>query len=526
MVFLLCAAALLLRYRSTEAAGMYTDTQNIWGNNYYAYPVKCHTIARENGTVMLVYSVLNEKKQQTLVIDLIDSAGKCTHYKKLSIPGETWGGTVYQAPDGCNYITTGNSGNIAFFVMKYSADWTLLGTTSITKYESYTNIAFDAGNSDMAMAGDYLIVHTARLRKDGHQSNFTSWIDTKTMEAVSIADKFPATHVSHSFSQFVRYDGKHIIMIDHGDGYPRGISMITELPDLNNKGTEESLLMKFWGKVGANNTGATVDGFELGSKHHLVVGSSIPHDRFTSEAEYAAYLGGDDLETDYSYLYTYTRDLYVVLIDPISGLPQFKWLTNYPPSSWIENVEMIKLTEDKFILLYGTCKATETSDYNYDKSYYTNYMLIDSEGNIKKTGEMDKKLYCTSEPSYYDGILTWCCYEESELGCFMALNRWNIETGAFTVQNIDTGFASKISTILRTDDQKEYKSGENFEITLKVFSEIFNDSSVVALTAPAVWRSSNDSVIQVLEKETMLDTGISWNSVDMKNRLHLLCCYA
>lgn len=492
--------------RDVKAAGIYTEPGTMIATHNWAYPVKCHTIAKENGNTMIIYSVLNAKKQQTLVIDLINCKGKRTNYKKIPIPGETWGGTVYQAQDGCNYITTGNSGNIAFFVMKYSADWTLLGTASITKDESYTDTAFEGGNSDMTLAEDYLIVHTARRRKNGHQSNFTFWIDTKTMKPVSIADEFPDTHVSHSFSQFVRYDGNRIIMIDQGDGAPRGVSMITQLPNLNSKDTKKSLLMKFWMAEGAfsdmfllNYTGATVDGFELGRKHHLVIGKSIPHDRFTSSAEYEAYDVGINGGTN----------LYVILIDPVSGASRLKWLTNNPSGKtigMIETVEMIKLDDDKFIILYGTHDTRDTDERTYD-NYYTNYMLIDSDGNIKKAGKMEKKFYCTSEPSYNGGILTWCHYMESELGNFMVLNRWDIETGGFSVQNIELGLASKIGTISRRNTERVYKKGEKFELQLKIFSDSFD-------AAPAVWKSSDSSVIQVLNEETLLGNAVHGNTKD------------
>lgn len=508
-VILLCVMEMLLldKYH-IKAAGIYTEPGTTIATHNWAYPVKCHAIAKENGNTMIIYSVLNAKKQQTLVLDLVNNKGKRTNYKKISVPGETWGGTVYQAQDGCNYITTGNSDDIAFFVMKYSADWTLLGTASVTKDESYTDTAFHAGNSDMTLAGDYLIVHTARLRKDGHQSNFTFWIDTKTMKPVSIADAFPDTHVSHSFSQFVRYDGNRIIMIDQGDAYPRGISMITQSPDLNSKmyskTTKESLLMKFWGEVGNNYTGSTIDGFELGSKHHLVVGQSIPHDRFNSSAEYEAYDVGINGG----------NNLYVILIDPVSGTSQLKWLTNNSSGETIgmvETVEMIKLDNNRFIILYGTHETRDTDERTYD-NYYTNYKLINSDGNVLKSGRMEKKFYCTSEPFYNKGILTWCHYMESELGNFMVLNRWNIETGDFSVQNIELNLASKIGAISWRNPQTErvYKKRENFEVQLKIFSDSFD-------SAPAVWESSDSSVIQVLDEETLLGNAV-YGSTEYKQK--------
>ncbi len=502
---LLCfIAMLILNQHCVKAAGMYTEPGTTMGIKDWAYPVKCHTISIESGKTMIIYSVLNEKKQQTLVIDLINSKGERTNYKKISVPGETWGGTVYHATDGYNYITTGNSGDIAFYVMKYDANWNLAGTATITKEKSYTNTAFDGGNSDMTLAGDLLIVHTARKRMDEHQSNFTIWIDTKTMKPVSIADKYPDTHVSHSFSQFVRYDGNRIIMIDQGDAYPRGISMITQLPDLNGKNTKESLLMKFWMTKRAfsdmfllNYTGTTVDGFELGCKHHLVIGKSIPHDCFTSSEEYEAYDVGING----------ANNLYVILIDPGLGTSRLKWLTNNPSGKtigMIETVETIKLDDDKFIILYGTYETRDEEEQTYN-NYYTNYMVIDSSGNIKKSGKMNKKFYCTSEPSFNRGVLTWCHYMESRLGNFMVLNRWNLENGDCSIQNVDLGIASKIGKISRLNSKRDYKKGERFKVQLKIFDDSFD-------SAPAVWESSDDSVIQVLHEETLLSNSVSENT--------------
>ena len=179
VVFLFCMICSV----SVYAAGVYEEPGSTMASHNWANPVKCHTISNEDGSITIIYSIWNGSKQK-LFIDAFSSSGEKLSHKSMTVPGKTWGGTVYQGPDGCYYIATGNSDDVAFYISKYNANWELLGRTSIGKDESYTSEAYDAGNSDMTMVGDYLIVHAARGRQDGHQSNTTFYINKNTMKAV------------------------------------------------------------------------------------------------------------------------------------------------------------------------------------------------------------------------------------------------------------------------------------------------------------------------------------------------------
>ncbi len=501
LIWLCLIVTLCVNPQNAQAAGIYTEPGTYQMSANWAYPVKCHTIAEKNGDTLLLYSSTAEDHTQTIMIDRISRDGRRKNVKKLSVPGETWGGTVYHAPDGCYYMTTGNDGQIAFYVMKYDADWNLLGTASVTKEQSYVQTAFHSGNSDMTMAGDYLIVHAARQRPDGHQSNTTIWINSKTMKPVYVPKENGDTHVSHSFSQFVRYDGNRIIMIDQGDAYPRGIRMTSQLPVLSGKDTKKTMLMDFWlnGIVEEttdmsvlNYTGTTVDGFELGSRHHLVVGTSIPHDTFTSGQEYADYKG--------------CNNIYTILVDKDLNSSTLKWLTSYPSDIRVRNVELIKAADDRFLIVYGTGK--ETADGYTDT---THYMLVDSDGNVLRSGELAKPFYGTSEISFDGTVLTWCHTAESELGRFLALSRWNIDTGDFSVQNIETGTASQISSLFPIKDiRNQYETGEILKWELGVFSPLFEEN--LYPTAIAVWESSDSGVVEVLTNESALSKTVSSSS--------------
>ena len=229
------------------------------------------------------------------------------------------------------------------------------------------------------------------------------------MQPIYVAGEDEIAMVSHSFSQFVRSDGNQVIMLDHGDGNPRGIVLQKGLLNQTDGSLEEQYLYKenesnltryyfrnilydIKGKFGQNYTGVTVDGFELGSFHHVVTGTSIPHDTFPSNEAFGAYEGGNNV--------------YVILVNKDLQSSSMRWLTAYNNVE-VSNLEMVKINDDRLLLLYGTEDEKDNTA--------TCYMLIDSNGNVQQSGSIPKTFYCTSEPSVYGNVITWCHYVESEL---------------------------------------------------------------------------------------------------------------
>lgn len=485
---LICALCLGLPVPAVHAAGTYTKPGSTMLTQNWANPVRCHTVSDAKGNVTAMYSIWNGS-EQILNIDKFSSSGTKLSHKSVSVPGRTWGGAVFQAADGYNYIATGNDGNTAFYISKYSADWKLIKTASIGKDESYTATAFDGGNCDMAMIGECLVVHGARGRKDGHQSNVTFFIDTKTMKPTYVTGEFGFDHVSHSFSQFVRSSGNQLFMVDHGDGYPRSVylqSYETEQTEegLTQKSGQSLSLMDIWGNTGANYTGTTVDGFELGSRGHIVVGTSIPHHKFTSQEQF------EDYED--------SNNVYVSVVNKDLKTSSLKWLTSYTKDIQIRNLELVKISDDRFALLYGVEEKGEPTS--------TCCKLIDSAGNVLKTSTLNKPFYCVSEPSVSGNVLTWCHYVESELGNFLVMNQWNLSTDKFQIFNLDTGMKSKISK-LELASERQCVPGKAYEMTVNVYSSAFKHSFP---TAPVVWKSSNNDVAEMLQDETILEDSV-WN---------------
>lgn len=466
---------------SIHAAGTYTSSGGTETANW-AEPVKCHTVSNGDGTVTVLYSVW-DGAALSLHIDTISSSGQKINSKKVAVPGVSWGGTLYRGPDGYNYIVTGNSSDAAFYISKYSADWRLIGTAAIGKQESYTSLAFNAGNSDMTMVGDYLVVHAARGRMDGHQSNTTFYINKNTMTPAYITPEIGFDHVSHSFNQFIRSSGNQIMMVDHGDAYPRKVVLQTyafgsTAFGLEYKERKSLTLIDIEGPLGANYTGVTVDGFELGTYNHVLAGTSVPKGATMSGGVFSPYEDGNNI--------------YVVLIDKGLQSSTIKWLTSYDNVE-IKNLESVKINDNCFLLLYGT------EDQSGNQK--TSFMKIDSNGTVLQSGSIPKRFYCTSEAAVSGDLVIWCHYVESNAGKFLVMNQWNIRTGKFYVYNIDTGVKSQIKKI---GGKKKYTISSKKETSLlqSVYSDVFSKGACII---PAVWKSSNPDILEIVEEEKMVD---------------------
>ncbi len=163
-------------------------------------------------------------------------------------------------------------------IVRYDREWNRLGSASVNGGDSYTTAPFTAAVSRMAVSGDgkTLALHAARQRyttpDDGlrHQSNVTITVSTDGMEVLSVSEKFPGNHVSHSFGQFVRFDGAEMVTVDHGDAYPRAFVLHDD--------AQKAELLKIAGNVGDNVTNAIGSGFEISRDGYLFLGCSGPQD--------------------------------------------------------------------------------------------------------------------------------------------------------------------------------------------------------------------------------------------------------
>lgn len=137
----------------------------------------------------------------------------------------------------------------------------------------------------MAEYGDILVLHTARKRyttDDGlnHQSQLTVMVDTSTITTLNYMGEFQDNHVSHSFDQYVLFDGDNPVFVDHGDAYPRSVVLTKgDTKEKSNSYKKDSQidLFKIPGKIGANCIGVSIGGFEMSSKNYIVAMNTIDH---------------------------------------------------------------------------------------------------------------------------------------------------------------------------------------------------------------------------------------------------------
>ena len=291
----------------------------------------------------------------------IGATGKLKKYKTVKLDKfELWGG-FYHGPDGRFYVVYGYNNQkesrkkVVIRVVQFSSKWVRMKTAAIkgsagNVFEGIQT-PFLAGTVSMAMKANTLYIHTARtmfVHEDGlnHQSNISFEVNTKTMKAKEAHHNY----TSHSFDQYARFKDGDLYLADHGDAYPRAIA----LTQVQNHGTEnertaEKEVFHFMGATGNNYTGTDMGGMEVGSSHVLLCGDSVPHKKAVKGVK------------GYTNL---AHNVYLITVGRKSGKVSFRWLTSYNPKTskvTISNVDMIKIHDDRFAILYTTTKNNKTA---------------------------------------------------------------------------------------------------------------------------------------------------------------------
>ena len=212
-------------------------------------------------------------------------------------------------------------------VVQYDRQWNRLGSVSVNGKDSYATDPFRATVPRMAVSGDgrTITLYTARQRYDGHQSNLTISMDVKPFRIQRVmGEEFPSNHVSHSFGQFVRYDGNTMVTVDHGDAYPRSFVL--------QKGSKEVNLLTIAGDTGENVTHAIGSGFEVSDDGYLFLGCSTPQKDF-----------GAETNTPWNVFLAYT--------DKSLNRTTLTWLTQ--SKTTINTARLVKLDGDAFVAMWA-----------------------------------------------------------------------------------------------------------------------------------------------------------------------------
>lgn len=172
-----------------------------------------------------------------------------------------WGG--FYAGEKFNFLIFGqenpdeNDAVEVMRVVKYDKSWNRLGHASVKA--SDTRIPFDAGTLRCTERDGNLFVYTCHeMYTDteglNHQSSFFFSVRQSDMRLDLPVYGYNG-RVSHSLNQFIITDSNNqIIMLNHGDAYPRSAVMI------NYDTGKEAHVKTFTGEKGENTTGCSVGG--------------------------------------------------------------------------------------------------------------------------------------------------------------------------------------------------------------------------------------------------------------------------
>ena len=313
-----------------------------------------------------------------------------------------------------------------FRVTQYDKNWNRIKSAGL--YDCNTTEAFRSGACRVAQYNNYLIIRTSKKRYtsyDGyrHQSSMTMVYDINRntitenipIEYATGSHSFDVAYVSHSFNQFVQVDGDRLVTLDHGDAYPRAItlnasSLICDGKKSTGQLVDEELIdfmLDFYevditkgvsginayehellyipGEIGDNYTYTSIGGLEVSSDAYLAVGNST-------------------LKNNPYELTGYTRNIFVAADYKDGSGSEIIWLTDYNECDEMctTTPHMVKVNDDLFVVMWSA------EDVIY-------YQKIDGHGNkIGKTNTMFGQL-SDCKPIVIDNKLVWYVWEDENV---------------------------------------------------------------------------------------------------------------
>ena len=321
-------------------------------------------------------------------------------------------GGFYASKD-CNYILFGDTNyseddtKEVLRLVKYDKDFNRIISGSVT--DCYTFEPFESGSAVIAETNGYVIIQTCRKRypDDGvrHQSSLTVIMDKATLSILNDLGKFQANHVSHSFNQFVMVDGHKFVVVDHGDAYPRSVTLNVLDTDTTYYSGAVSLF-DIPGTAGANCTGVTVGGLAISSSSYMVAINSVDHSKVTSYDSFKMY----SLDVD-------ERNAMVLVESKSDKKVKEVVLTNYVNKGYLASTPyIVKINDDEFAVLWQEFKYGSS---NADLKY----AVIDGSGNIRSTGSSSNAILSVDcQPIYDNGKIIWYVNSDSTNRDFYKLN--------------------------------------------------------------------------------------------------------
>ena len=367
-----------------------------------------------------------------------------------------------------------------FRITKYDKNWNKIKSCGL--YGANTTVPFDAGSARMTHSGDHLLVRTCHemyKSSDGnnHQSNVTIEVD---MPSMTITDSYTGVmnvdygYVSHSFNQFIKTDGNHIVALDHGDAHPRSAVLVKYNSDF----TTGKFFPSYFDKVSNidvvtypeytaghyNYTGAAIGGFDVSSSSYIVAQSTVDLDYInTSE----------------------TRNVYVSAVSKDLSTNKLNKITSYAEGTASASApQLVKINNNSFLLLWA--RDTKVSCVKLNADGTVNGSIHTFEGSLSDC-----------QPVIKNGRAVWYVYDKNNV-TFNSLNLSNLDD--IKTVDVKTGH----------DYETKYASKTDGTVTQTCKSCGYVNKFTVPTSTTVYWRTdlSNTSFSSVLSK-TQLSVGDS-----------------
>ena len=367
-----------------------------------------------------------------------------------------------------------------FRITKYDKNWNKIKSCGL--YGANTTVPFDAGSARMTHSGDHLLVRTCHemyKSSDGnnHQANVTIEVD---MPSMTITDSYTGImnvdygYVSHSFNQFIKTDGNHIVALDHGDAHPRSAVLVKYNSDF----TTGKFFPSYFEQVSNidvvtypeytsghyNYTGAAIGGFDVSSSSYIVAQSTVDLDYInTSE----------------------TRNVYVSAVSKDLSTNKLNKITSYAEGTDSASApQLVKINDNSFLLLWA--RDTKVSCVKLNADGTVNGSIHTFEGSLSDC-----------QPVIKNGRAVWYVYDKNNV-TFNSLNLSNLDD--IKTVDVKTGH----------DYETKYASKTDGTVTQTCKSCGYVNKFTVPTSTTVYWRTdlSNTSFSSVLSK-TQLSVGDS-----------------
>ena len=439
-----------------------------WSNTVKSYLTVC-----DNGNYMRVQSGAIEGK---LLVEYYSSDFEPLSTKLIDNELPIFG-AFYDS--GNNYYVLSGQENPkqndsleVFRITKYDKNWNKIKSCGL--YGANTTVPFDAGSARMTHSGDHLLVRTCHemyKSSDGnnHQSNVTIEVD---MPSMTITDSYTGImnvdygYVSHSFNQFIKTDGNHIVALDHGDAHPRSAVLVKYNSDF----TTGKFFPSYFEQVSNidvvtypeytsghyNYTGAAIGGFDVSSSSYIVAQSTVDLDYINTSK---------------------TRNVYVSAVSKDLSTNKLNKITSYAEGTDSASApQLVKINDNSFLLLWA--RDTKVSCVKLNADGTVNGSIHTFEGSLSDC-----------QPVIKNGRAVWYVYDKNNV-TFNSLNLSNLDD--IKTVDVKTGH----------DYETKYASKTDGTVTQTCKSCGYVNKFTVPTSTTVYWRTdlSNTTFSSVLSK--------------------------